>query len=239
MKISSSIDIITTSSLLIICFRLFASQSVELVSIQAFNETPYSKSQNYPENNNLPLTTQNNNSRTSIFSNPFYLSNDTLVLGKIPIEKSNTINREVQFFFERGIINISLVTYNMGYYMEGSSINGYRPDFNPLSIDLNTKSGPNYAKGFGIFLTENGCIIEWDALDQTINKSDDRILYLGMIFFSPDADYNDELSFLKNRMGLYEFSINLDDTTISHPCITPSSSDATTNRTIWFWPRTH
>ena len=34
-----------------------------------------------------------------------------------------------------------------------------------------------------------------------------------MIFFSPTADQNDELSFLKNRVGLYGFSIDHDTTT--------------------------
>ena len=36
-----------------------------------------------------------------------------------------------------------------------------------------------------------------------------KVLYAGMIFFSPTANKNDELSFLKNRLGLYEFSIRL------------------------------
>ena len=66
-------------------------------------------------------------------------------------------------------------------------MNGSNSDSKPLSIDLKTKSGPNYAKGSGILLTENGGIIEWDAFDQIISKSDDKILYAGMIFFSPTA----------------------------------------------------
>ena len=36
------------------------------------------------------------------------------MLGKIPLEKSNTINREIQFFVERGVINTSLVTLQCG-----------------------------------------------------------------------------------------------------------------------------
>lgn len=229
--------IIITSSLLIIYSLLFASQSGEPNSIHAFNETLYSKSQSYPENNNLLGTTQNNNASTLIFSNPFYLSNATLMLGKIPIETLGPINREVQFFVERGVINTSLVTYNMGYYAEDSNMNGSNSDSKPLSIDLKTESGPNYAKGSGIFLTENGGIIEWDAFDQIINKSDDKVLYAGMIFFSPAADKNDELSFLKNRVGLYEFSIDHDTTTPPSPSTTNSAT--TTNRTIWLWPNTH
>ena len=108
---------------------LFAFQTGEPLSIQAFSETIYSKSQNYPENNNLTDTTQNNNSSTLIFSNPFYLSNATLMLGKIPVEKSSTINREIQFFVERGVINTSLVTYNVGYYVEDSNMNGSNSRF--------------------------------------------------------------------------------------------------------------
>ncbi len=235
VKISYSI--ISISSLLIIYFMLFAFQTGEPLSIQAFIVTIYSKYQNYPENNNLTDMAQNNNSSTLIFSNPFYLSNVTLMLGKIPIEKSSTINREIQFFVESGVINTSLVTYNVGYYVEDSNMNGSNSDSKPLSIDLKTESGPNYAKGSGILLTENGSIIEWDAFDQIISKSDDKILYAGMIFFSPTADQNDELSFLKNRVGLYGYSID-HDTTFSLNS-SSSSSSSIAHRTIWLWPNTY
>ena len=214
VKISHIIIIIifTSSSLLINYFMLYAYQSGELINTQAFNETLYNKSQSYPENNN---------SSTLIFSNPFYLSNATLMLSKIPIEKSSVIDREVQFFVERGVINTSLVTYNVGYYVEDSNMNGSTSDSKPLNIDFKAEIVPNYAKGSGFFLTENGGIIEWDAFDQIIGKSDDKVLYAGMMFFSPatataTADKNDEVSFLNNRVGLYEFSIDdADDITNS------------------------
>ena len=51
------------------------------------------------------------------------------MLGKIPVEKSSTIYREVQFFVERGVINTSLVTYNVGYYIEDSNMNGSNSEF--------------------------------------------------------------------------------------------------------------
>jgi hypothetical protein len=104
-------------------------------------------------------------------------------------------------------------------------MNGSNSDSKPLSIDLKTGSGPNYAKGSGILLTESGGIIELDAFGQIISKSDDKILYVGMIFFSPTADKNDELSFLKNRVGLYGFSIDHDTT---FPLNSPSSSSSST-----------
>ena len=111
---------IIISPLLIIYFMQFVSQSGEPTSIRGFDGTLYSKSRGFLENNKLPDTTQNNNFSTLIFSNPFYLSNDTLMLGKIPLETSNTINREAQFFVERGIINTSMVTYKVGYYIKDS-----------------------------------------------------------------------------------------------------------------------
>ena len=173
---------IIISPFLIIYFVLFALQLGEPASIQAFNETLYSMSQSYPKNNSLPGTTKNNNFSTLIFSNPFYLSNDTLMLRKIPIETAGTTNREVQFFVERGLIKTSLVTYKVGYYID-SKINESNPDSIPLSIDLMTETGPNYAKGSGIFLTENGDIIEREAFYQIINKSAGKVLYAGMISF--------------------------------------------------------
>ena len=46
----------------------------------------------------------------------------TLILDKILLveNSSDATNREVQFFVERGLINASLVTYNVGYYVEDS-----------------------------------------------------------------------------------------------------------------------
>jgi hypothetical protein len=234
---------------------LYAYQSSEPIKVQASNETLYSKdqTQSYPQSNNLPPTIQNNISDTLIFSNPFYLSNATIKLAKVPIEKSSSINREVQFYVERGVINSTLVTYNVGYYVKDSTIDGSEPEFKPLSSDLKTKTSPNYSKGSGIFLTENGNIIEWDAFDQIIDKSNDTIHYAGMIFFSPVVtDKNDELSLLKNRVGIYEFSVEADDITKSPPPshlstssssttpVTPATlATPTTHRTIWLWPNTH
>ena len=228
---------IIISPFLIIYFVLFALQLGEPASIQAFNETLYSMSQSYPKNNSLPGTTKNNNFSTLIFSNPFYLSNDTLMLGKIPLEKSDTINREAQFFVKRGIINTSMVTYNVGYYIKDSKKNGSNSNSIPLRIDPKTETGPNYANGSGIFLTENGGIIEWDAFDQIINNSAGKVPYAGMSFFLPTVNRKYELSLLKNRLGSYKFSIDYDTTPFLSAYTT--NYDTSTQRTIWFWPHTH
>ena len=254
MKITCSfIIIIFSSSFLILSFMLYAYQSSEPIKVQASNETFYSKgqTQSYLQSNSLHQTIQNKKSDTLIFSNPYYSSNATIMLAKVPIEKSSSINK-VQFYVERGVINSTLVTYNVGYYVEDSTIDGSKPEFKPLSRGLETKPSPNYSKGSGIFLTENGDIIEWDAFDQIINKSNDTVHYAGMIFFSPVvAGKNDELSLLKNRVGIYEFSIEADDITKSpspsHLSTSSSSSSTTsatsatptTQRTIWLWPNTH
>ena len=58
-------------------------------------------------------------------------------------------------------------------------MNGSNSNSIPLSIDLKTETGPNYAKGSGIFLTENGGIIEWDAFDQIITNQLVRFLTQG------------------------------------------------------------
>ena len=254
MKITCSfIIIIFSSSFLILSFMLFACQSSEPNRTQASNVTFYSKGQTqiYPQSSRLPLTIQNKKSDTLIFSNPFYLSNATIMLANVPIEKLGSINREVQFYVERGVINSTLVTYNVGYYVEDYFIDGSKPEFNLLSSDLKTKTGSDYSRGYDIFLIENEGILKWDAFDQIIDKSNDTIHYAGMIFFSPVvADKNDELSLLINRVGIYEFSIEADDitkspspshltTSSSSLSTTATSATLTTHRTIWLWPDTH
>jgi len=161
----------------------------------------------------------------------------TIMLAKVPIEKSSSINKEVQFYVERGVINSTLVTYNVGYYVEDSTIDGSKPEFKPLSRGLETKPSPNYSKGSGIFLTENGDIIEWDAFDQIINNSAGKVPYAGMSFFLPTVNRKYELSLLKNRLGSYKFSIDYDTTPFLSAYTT--NSDTSTQRTIWFWPHTH
>ena len=204
MKISYII-IIITPSLTINYLMPCVYQLGEPITIQASTQTLYNISQSYLDNNN---------SSTLIFSITFYLSNATQMLGLISIEKSSTINREVQFFVERRVINASMVTYNVGNYVEDSNMNGPTSDSISLSNYLKSESGLNYAKESGIFLTENGSIIDWNALDQIMDKSDDKVLCAGIMFFPPattTGDKNDELSFLKNRAGVYEFSIDVAD----------------------------
>jgi len=172
-------------SFLIIHFMLSASQSVEPMNIQAFVGALNKKSQRNLENTNLLSISRNNDSSTLINSDPFYLSNNTLILDKILIQKSSTTNSDVQFFIEKGLINASLETYNVGYYVEDLNMNASTVESKLLSNGLKTDSSSNYAKGPGIFLTQNGGIIKWDAFDQNIDKSDDTFLYADIIFFSP------------------------------------------------------
>ncbi|WP_458721527.1 hypothetical protein [Candidatus Nitrosocosmicus sp. R] len=216
----------------------FVSQSGEPTSIRGFNGTLYSKSRGFLENNKLPDTTQNNNFSTLIFSNPLYLSNDTLMLGKIPLETSNTINREAQFFVERGIINTSMVTYKVGYYIKDSEKNGSNSDSIPLSIDHKSKTGPNYADGSGIFLTENGGTIEWDEFYQIINKSAGKVPYSGMIFFLLLLTRMMNYLYLKIDWDRINFqSIMTLPLFVLHSAYT-TNSDTSTHRTIWFWSNT-
>ena len=213
------------------------------------------KLQTGPENNSLAgtnttttttTTTKNFDLNEIIFSDPFYLSNDTLILDKIFLgeNSSDTINREVQFFVEKGLINASLVTYNMGYYVEGPNFFSSSSESNSLSNSQDAGSVNTYAKGSGIFLTENGDIIKWDALDQIINKSKNTFLYVGIIFFSSADSKNNSLSFLTNQVGLYEFSIdsniNTATTTATKTITDLNTTEAPniTHRTIWSWPYT-
>ena len=207
------------------------------------------KSQSSSENTSIVgTTTQNNSLNELFFSDPFYLSNDTLILDKILIDNSSaTTNREVQFFVERGFINASLVTYNVGYYVEDPNVSGSSSESNSLRNIHDVVSGENYAKGSGILLTENGDIIKWDAFDQIINKSKyHSFFYAGIIFFSSAADSkNNALSFLTNQVGLYEFSIDSKNATITTTdtdtdnITTTTTAPNTTHRTIWLWPYTY
>jgi hypothetical protein len=211
------------------------------------------KLQTGPENTSLVGTTTTTTATTKnfdlnevIISDSFYLSNDTLILDKIllGVNSSDTINREVQFFVEKGLINASLVTYNVGYYVEDPNLFGSSSEYNSLSNSQDAGSVNTYAKGSGIFLTENGDIIKWDAFDQIINKSKDTFLYVGIIFFSSADSKNNALSFLTNQAGLYEFSIDFNINTATTTA-TKTTSDInttdppnTTHRTIWSWPYT-
>jgi hypothetical protein len=206
------------------------------------------KLQTGPENTSLAgtTTTKNFDLNEVIFSDPFYLSNDTLILDKVFLgeNSSDTINREVRFFVEKGLINASLVTYNVGYYVEDPNFFGSSSESNSLGNNQDTGSVNTYAKGSGIFLTENGDIIKWDALDQIINKSKDTFLYAAIIFFSSADSKNNALSFLTNQVGLYEFSIdsniNTSTTTATKTTTDINTTEApnTTHRTISSWPYT-
>jgi len=243
MKISCSFLLLSSSFIIYSVFLAF--QSVEPNTIQGLNESPYSKSQNILQDNNSSATTENNILTPLIFSNPFYISNTTLIFEKIPFEKSNSTCSEVQFFIERGVINSSSITYNAGYYMEDTINSGTNSKIKHLGTGSTTESSTNYAKGSGIFLTENGGVIKWDAFDQIINKSDPdgNIIYAGMIFFSPIDGKNNELAFLKNRVGLYEFSIDPDaispQSTSTASTGTATNTAITTHRSIWLWPQMH
>jgi hypothetical protein len=207
-----------------------------------------------PKNNSLAgtntttttttTTTKNFDLNELIFSDPFYLSNDTLILDKILLgeNSSDTITREVRFFVEKGLINASLVTYNVGYYVEDPNFFGSSSESNSLDNSHDTGSVNTYAKGSGILLTENDGIIKWDALDQIINKSKDTFLYAGIILFSSADSKNNALSFLTNQVGLYEFSIdsniNTATTTATKTTTDINTTEAPniTHRTIWSWP---
>lgn len=139
--------------------KAFYSSSTLALDKDIFNK----KLQSSPENTTLVGTkTQVIDLNKVIFSNPFYLPNDTLTLDKILLleNSSATTNREVQFFVERGLINASLVTYNVGYYVKDPNFGGSSSESNSLRNSHEAGSGGNYAKGSGIFLTENGDIIK-------------------------------------------------------------------------------
>ncbi len=210
------------------------------------------KLQYSPENTNLiGTTTQNNDIKKLIISDPFFLSNDTLFLDKILlVENTNiTTNREVQFFVKRGLINASLVTYNVGDNVKVPNYSGYSFESNFSRNNQDAGSGESYAKGSGIFLAENGHTTKWDAFDQIIKRSKDAFFYIAIIFFSSTDSRNNTLSFLTNQVGLYEFSINSNNiantdtnnynittTTTTTTIIVITTTPSTIHRIIRMWP---
>ena len=127
----------------------------------------------------------------------------------------------------------------MGYYVEDPNFRGSSSEPNSLRNSHEAEAGENYSKGSGIFLTENGDIIKWDAFDQIINKSNDTFVYAGIIIFSSADTTNNALSFLTNQVGLYEFSINSNNATTTAADTTnykTTTTPVTTHRTIWSWP---
>jgi hypothetical protein len=244
-----------TSFFLAIQFLLFSSfQAFYHSSTLALGKDISNKKlQSSPENTNLIGTTiQNNDIKKLIISDPFNLSNDTLFIHKILlIENANvTTNREVQFFVKRGLINASLVTYNVGNYVKVPNYSGssFESNFSRNSQDVGSRE--TYAKGFGIFLAENGHIIKWDDdFDQIIKRSKVAFFYITIIFFSYTDSRNNTLSFLTNQVGLYEISINSNNiantdtnnynittTTTTTTIIVITITPSTNHRIIRLWP---
>jgi hypothetical protein len=162
-------------------------------------------------------------------SDPFYTSKSSKVLNKLSLHPASdsTSTKELQIFYELGLIDNLEAVHNIGYYVEGSK---YEVDLNKHSIDnRNTDASSSndnhvkFAKGTGFYVATDADIIGWNAYDQVFNYSDDVTKYLGIIYFSTNEIAGGKLSELNHKVGIYEYDLY---------------SNGSAIRNIWLWPTT-
>ena len=160
-----------------------------------------------------------------MLSNPFYTSNNSILLNKFNLHSGSdsTATKDLQIFYELGLINNLETVHNIGYYIEESKsrapLNGtivYNQITNS-SIDNRIK----FAKGTGFYVSTDADIIGWNAYDQVISYSGNMTKYLGIIYFSTNEIPGGKLSSLNNKAGIYEYDLY---------------SNGSAVRNIWLWP---
>lgn len=161
-------------------------------------------------------------------SDPFYTSNHSIVLNKFNLtsmsDPPTTKTKELQIFYELGLIDDSDLVYNIGYYVEESKS---RATLNQSLIDSQiTESLVNddlkIAKGTGFYVaTTDADIIGWNAYDQVYNQSDNVTNYLGIIYYSTNELPGGKFSQLSNKVGIYEYDLYPNGSAI---------------RNLWLWP---
>lgn len=161
-------------------------------------------------------------------SDPFYTSNHSIVLNKFNLtsmsDPATTKTKELQIFYELGLIDDSEIVYNIGYYVEESKS---RATLNQSLVDSQiTESLVNdelkFAKGTGFYVaTTDADIIGWNAYDQVYNQSDNVTNYLGIIYYSTNEIPGGKFSHLSNKVGIYEYDLY---------------SNGSAIRNLWLWP---
>jgi hypothetical protein len=165
-----------------------------------------------------------------LLSDPFYTSKSSKVLNKLSLHPASdsTSTKELQIFYELGLIHNLEAVHNIGYYVEGSksevdlnkpSVDNQNTDASSSSIDNHVK----FAKGTGFYVATDADIIGWNAYDQVFNYSDDVTKYLGIIYFSTNEIPGGKLSELNYKVGIYEYDLY---------------SNGSAIRNIWLWPST-
>lgn len=160
--------------------------------------------------------------------NPFYDSKNSILLNKLDLigkapDSSPKISKELQIFYEMGIIYDTETVHNIGYYIEESKP---RAAFNESSFDKPMRDSQidetiTFAKGTGFFIATDSDRVGWNAYDQVYDNSQGITKYLGIIYFSENEIPGGKLSGFANKVGIYEYKLY---------------ADGSAHRNIWLWP---
>ena len=171
-------------------------------------------------------TQDNKDTRDLSLGSPFYDSKSSILLNTLNLISAGSASKkskELQIFYERGIIYDTETVHNIGYYIEESKP---RTAFNESSFDKSEKDSKidetiTFAKGTGFFIAADSDRIGWNAYDQVYDNSQGITKYLGVIYFSANEIPEGKLSDLANKAGIYEYQLY---------------ADGSAHRNIWLWP---
>jgi hypothetical protein len=169
----------------------------------------------------------NEGTRDVSLGNPFYDSNNSILLNKLDLISADSISNasmELQIFYEMGKIYDSETVHNIGYYIEESKPRSLASNESNFDIQVNESrldKTITYAKGTGFFITSDSDRIGWNAYDQVYDYSQGITKYLGLIYFTSNELPGGQLSDLANKAGIYEYYLY------------PNGS---AHRNIWLWP---
>ena len=156
---------------------------------------------------------------------PYYTSKNSILLNKLDLiadSNSNTY-KELQIFYEMGLIDTFEIVHNIGYYIEESKP---RTTFNQSIFNTQIKDSKidetiTFAKGTGFYISADSDRVGWNAYDQVYDYSNGITKYLGTIYFTNNEISGGKLSYLGNKAGIYEYEL--------YP-------NGTAHRNMWLWP---
>lgn len=156
---------------------------------------------------------------------PFYASKNSILLNKLDLiaDSNSDTSRELQIFYEMGVIDNSELVHNIGYYIEESkprtTLN--QSVFSSQIKDSKLDETITFAKGTGFYISADSDRVGWNAYDQVYDYSQAITKYLGVIYFTTNEISGGKLSDLGNKAGIYEYDL--------YP-------NGTAHRNMWLWP---
>lgn len=159
------------------------------------------------------------------FGSPYYTSKNSILLNKLDLiaDSNSNTSKELQIFYEMGLMDTFDIVHNIGYYIEESKP---RTTFNQSIFNTQIKDSKidetiTFAKGTGFYISADSDRVGWNAYDQVYDYSNGITKYLGAIYFTNNEVPGGKLSYLGNKAGIYEYEL--------YP-------NGTAHRNMWLWP---